>query len=46
MAGNLAYLEEKIDDYENIPLMEWAVILEDAIDIDDRHWKIHWMLNF
>jgi pyruvate,water dikinase len=46
MAGNLAYLEEKIDDYENIPLMEWAVILEDAIDIVDRHWKIHWMLNF
>ncbi len=46
MAGNLAYLEEKIDDYENIPLMEWATILEDAIDIVDRHWKIHWMLNF
>ena len=33
MARNLAYLEEKIDDYENIPLMEWAMILEDAIDI-------------
>jgi pyruvate,water dikinase len=26
--------------------MEWATILEDAIDIVDRHWKIHWMLNF
>ena len=26
--------------------MEWATILEDAIDIHDRHWKIHWMLNF
>jgi pyruvate,water dikinase len=22
------------------------VLLEDAIDIHDRHWKIHWMLNF
>ena len=21
-------------------------LLEDAIDIHDRHWKIHWMLNF
>ncbi len=46
MARNLAYLEEKIDDWENISLMEWAVVLEDAIDILDRHWKIHWMLNF
>ena len=26
--------------------MELAVLLEDAIDIHDRHWKIHWMLNF
>jgi phosphohistidine swiveling domain-containing protein len=23
-----------------------ALLLEDAIDIHDRHWKIHWMLNF
>jgi len=22
------------------------VLLEDAMDIHDRHWKIHWMLNF
>jgi pyruvate,water dikinase len=22
------------------------VLFEDAIDIHDRHWKIHWMLNF
>jgi len=22
------------------------VLLEDAIDVHDRHWKIHWMLNF
>src|SRR5690606_13144002 len=41
-----AYLEEKIDNWQDISLMEWATILEDAIDIHDRHWKIHWMLNF
>ena len=46
MKRNLDYLEEKIDGWADIPLMEWAVILEDAIDILDRHWKIHWMLNF
>ena len=27
-------------------LAETAVLLEDAIDVHDRHWKIHWMLNF
>ena len=26
--------------------VEMAVLLEDMIDIHDRHWKIHWMLNF
>ncbi len=26
--------------------VELAVLLEDAIDVHDRHWKIHWMLNF
>ena len=26
--------------------IELAVLLEDMIDIHDRHWKIHWMLNF
>jgi pyruvate,water dikinase len=46
MIGNFAYLEDKIDRWEEIPLMEWATILEDAMDIHDRHWKIHWMLNF
>ncbi|MCZ6856931.1 MAG: PEP-utilizing enzyme, partial [Gemmatimonadetes bacterium] len=46
MERNLEYLESKIDIWEEIPLMEWATILEDAIDIHDRHWKIHWMLNF
>lgn len=46
MVRNFEYLEEKIDRWEEIPLMEWATILEDAMDIHDRHWKIHWMLNF
>jgi pyruvate,water dikinase len=46
MRRNLDYLEAKIFEADEIPLMEWAVILEDAIDIHDRHWKIHWMLNF
>jgi phosphohistidine swiveling domain-containing protein len=31
---------------EGASLVELAVLLEDAIDIHDRHWKIHWMLNF
>jgi len=46
MRRNLDYLEERIRIADDIDLMEWAVILEDAIDIHDRHWKIHWMLNF
>ncbi len=46
MARNLDYLKSKIESVDDIGLMEWAVILEDAIDIHDRHWKIHWMLNF
>jgi phosphohistidine swiveling domain-containing protein len=46
MKRNFDYLESKIDAWDQIPLMEWATILEDAIDIHDRHWKIHWMLNF
>ena len=41
---NFAYL----DGYhtETASLVELAVLFEDAIDIHDRHWKIHWMLNF
>ncbi|MCJ7724765.1 MAG: PEP-utilizing enzyme [Acidimicrobiia bacterium] len=46
MARNLQYLEDQIDRWEDIDLMEWSTVLEDAIDICDRHWKIHWMLNF
>ena len=46
MKRNFEYLESKIDSWQEISLMEWATILEDALDIHDRHWKIHWMLNF
>jgi pyruvate,water dikinase len=41
---NFAYLDDY--DMESASLVELAVLLEDAIDIHDRHWKIHWMLNF
>ena len=41
---NLAYLDGY--DTDGASLVELAVLLEDAIDIHDRHWKIHWMLNF
>jgi phosphohistidine swiveling domain-containing protein len=39
---------EYLDDYDtdSAGFIELAVLLEDAIDIHDRHWKIHWMLNF
>ena len=39
---------EYLDGYDMAAasLVELAVLLEDAIDIHDRHWKIHWMLNF
>jgi pyruvate,water dikinase len=33
-------------DTDGAGFIELAVLLEDAIDIHDRHWKIHWMLNF
>ena len=33
-------------DTEAAGFVEMAVLLEDMIDIHDRHWKIHWMLNF
>ena len=33
-------------DYACASLVELAVLLEDAIDMHDRHWSIHWVLNF
>ena len=41
---NFEYLDGL--DYEGADLRQMAVYLEDAIDVNDRHWKIHWMLNF
>ncbi|MFH0751892.1 MAG: PEP-utilizing enzyme [Chloroflexota bacterium] len=46
MDRNFAYLEGMLDKEDQLSLGELAVLLEDAIDIHDRHWKIHWMLNF
>ena len=46
MLRNFAYLEDRLDKADDLTLMELATLLEDAIDIHDRHWKIHWMLNF
>ena len=39
---------ERLDTYdtENASLLDLAILLEDAIDVHDRAWKIHWMLNF
>jgi phosphohistidine swiveling domain-containing protein len=33
-------------DTESASLVELAILLEDAIDMHDRHWRIHWVLNF
>jgi pyruvate,water dikinase len=44
MERNFVYLDTY--DTDHATLVELAVLLEDAIDIHDRHWKIHWMLNF
>jgi pyruvate,water dikinase len=41
---NFAYLDGY--DTEGAALVELAVLFEDALDVHDRHWKIHWMLNF
>jgi pyruvate,water dikinase len=46
MDRNFAYLEAMLDRRDQLSLARLAVLFEDAIDIHDRHWKIHWMLNF
>ncbi len=46
MDRNFAFLEGMLDRKADLSLAQLAVLLEDAIDIHDRHWKIHWMLNF
>jgi phosphohistidine swiveling domain-containing protein len=39
---------ERFDDYDTdaASLLDLAILLEDAIDMHDRHWQIHWVLNF
>jgi pyruvate,water dikinase len=46
MQRNFDYIEGMLDRKDALSLAELAVLLEDAIDMHDRHWKIHWMLNF
>ena len=46
MERNFSFLEEQLDRADEMSLAQLAVLLEDAIDIHDRHWKIHWLLNF
>jgi phosphohistidine swiveling domain-containing protein len=46
MERNFAFLEARLDAAGEMDLADAACLLEDAIDIHDRHWKIHWMLNF
>jgi phosphohistidine swiveling domain-containing protein len=41
---NFEYLDNL--DWDNASFAELGVLFEDAIDVHDRHWKIHWMLNF
>ena len=44
MKRNFEYIDGFDKDGGSITAL--AVLLEDMIDIHDRHWKIHWMLNF
>ena len=46
MQRNFDYIEGMLEKKDQLSLAEVAVLLEDAIDMHDRHWKIHWMLNF
>jgi len=46
MRRNFDYIEGMLDKQDNLTLSQLACLLEDAIDMHDRHWKIHWMLNF
>jgi phosphohistidine swiveling domain-containing protein len=46
MERNFAFLEARLDAADGMTLADAACLLEDAIDVHDRHWKIHWMLNF
>jgi pyruvate,water dikinase len=41
---NFAHLDGV--DHDAASFADLAVLLEDAMDVHDRHWKIHWLLNF
>jgi phosphohistidine swiveling domain-containing protein len=40
---NFAYLDSFPTDASSLP--ELMILLEDAIDIQERHFRLHWMLN-
>ncbi len=40
---NFEYLDTFPMDAASLP--ELMILLEEAIDIQERHWKLHWMLN-
>mgnify|MGYP001770215766 CR=1 FL=1 len=40
---NLAYLDNY--PYEESSLAEMMILMEDALDIQERHFRIHWILN-
>jgi phosphohistidine swiveling domain-containing protein len=42
--ANFKHIDSQDTDAADLTAL--AVLLEDAIDMHDRHWKIHWMLNF
>ena len=44
MLRNFDYIDTF--DYDSANMVGTAILLEDMIDIHDRNWKIHWMLNF
>jgi phosphohistidine swiveling domain-containing protein len=46
MQRNFDYIEGMLEKKDELSMGDVAVLLEDAIDMHDRHWKIHWMLNF
>lgn len=41
--GNLAYLDKY--PYAKVSMEELLWLLEEAFDIFERHWKLHWILN-
>src|SRR5215469_124455 len=46
MLRNFNYLETMLERADELSRAQVAVLVEDAIDVHDQHWKIHWMLNF